>query len=301
MKIPFERFRVYKIGALVALTLALLAASRPGARADGNNWMAGIDGGRSLTEMSIPGAHDAGARFEPLKGTTKCQNLTISELLNVGVRFLDIRCCNTGKEFSIYHGPVFQRLTFAQALTAVSDFLKTNPTETVIMSIKEENSNTGSTFKTVFNSYVAKDPKLWYLKSSLPTLNSVRSKIVLFRRFTGSQGIDASNWPDNTSFTSGKLDVEDYYHVPNSSAKWEAVVKHLDAAKAGSKQSLYITFASGYVAGASGLPNITAVSDDVNQKLSGYFQNGGKARYGVVLIDFVDLAICRQIATSEGG
>jgi len=263
--------------------------------------MAGIDGGRSLTEMSIPGAHDAGARFEPLKGTTKCQNLTISELLNVGVRFLDIRCCNTGKEFSIYHGPVFQRLTFAQALTAVSDFLKTNPTETVIMSIKEENSNTGSTFKTVFNSYVAKDPKLWYLKSSLPTLNSVRSKIVLFRRFTGSQGIDASNWPDNTSFTSGKLDVEDYYHVPNSSAKWEAVVKHLDAAKAGSKQSLYITFASGYVAGASGLPNITAVSDDVNQKLSGYFQNGGKARYGVVLIDFVDLAICRQIATSEGG
>ena len=140
MKIPFERFRVYKIGALVALTLALLAASRPGARADGNNWMAAVDGSRSLTELSIPGAHDAGARFEPLKGTTKCQNLTISELLNVGVRFLDIRCCNTGKEFSIYHGPVFQRLTFAQALTAVSDFLKTNPTETVIMSIKEESA-----------------------------------------------------------------------------------------------------------------------------------------------------------------
>ncbi len=284
---------------LTSLLLLNLLSAHQAAHADGNNWMASIDGRKTISELSIPGSHDAGARFEPLKGTTKCQSLTISEQLDAGVRFLDIRCHNSGNEFSIYHGPIFQKLTFAQVLDTVCVFLKANPTETVIMSVKEENSSTGATFATIFDNYVAKSPGIWYLKPTIPTLGAVRGKIVLFRRFAGNEGIQASSWADNQTFTNGDLKIEDYYSVPSSDAKWSAVLNHLNAAKTGSNRSLYISFASGFTTRATGVPDILAVSDTVNTQLNSYFQSAATGRYGIILLDFAEPALCAKVVATN--
>ena len=159
-----------------------------------------------LSELSIPGTHDAGARYERLHGTIQCQTLTIPEQLRAGVRFLDIRCRHVKNTFLIYHGPVYQRLTFDEVQNGCSAFLRENPTECIIMSVKEEYRFSANTraFEDTFDAFVAKEPALWLLTENIPALSQAKGKIVLFRRFISShtpKGIDASRWPDNQSFT----------------------------------------------------------------------------------------------------
>ena len=59
---------------------------------DGNNWMGLLNGNLSLASLSIPGTHDSGASYEYWSGTAKCQDISIASQLDIGIRFLDIRC-----------------------------------------------------------------------------------------------------------------------------------------------------------------------------------------------------------------
>jgi 1-phosphatidylinositol phosphodiesterase len=264
---------------------------------EGKSWMGWLSGGLSLSALSIPGTHDSGARFEPIAGTAKCQNLTISEQLNVGVRFLDIRCRHIDNTFTIHHGAVYQNINFTDVLNMVIGFLNSNPTECVLMSVKEEHdpSNNTRSFEATFDSYVAANPGKWILQESVPTLNQARGKIVLLRRFGASslpKGIRAVNWADNTTFwinnATSKLRVQDYYNVSSGSAKWNSVQPILEEAAGGDLSVLYLNFTSGYKAGLFGIPNITTISNYVNPQIVSYFSNHRKGRYGVIPMDFAD-------------
>ncbi|RYD70440.1 MAG: phosphatidylinositol-specific phospholipase C domain-containing protein, partial [Verrucomicrobiaceae bacterium] len=288
-----------KLSILKALSF-LLAAVPLSADAAGNNWMSTLDGNLPISQFSIPGTHDSGARVEPFPGTAKCQNLTIADQLNAGVRFLDIRCRHLDNSFTIHHGSVYQNINFDDVLNATIGFLNSNPNETVIMSVKEEHTPSGNSrsFEATFDWYVAKNPTKWQLGSSLPTLSQARGKIVLFRRFGASatpKGIDASNWPDNTTFsTGGTLRVQDRYNVSNNDTKWSQILAILNEARYGGPNTLYVNFASG-VQSIFGIPNITNVSNNINPRLTTYFTANNSGRFGVVLMDFADAARCSLI------
>src|SRR5436190_13544256 len=64
---------------IAALCSFVLAAALPDSHAASQNWMAPLNSGLYVSQLSIPGTHDSGARFEPVSGTAKCQNLTIAE------------------------------------------------------------------------------------------------------------------------------------------------------------------------------------------------------------------------------
>lgn len=278
-----------------------LTEMRPRRLSDGPNWMSSIDSELALSEVSIPGSHDSCALYEPYPGSATCQTAALSAQLSMGVRFLDVRCKNDGKKFDIYHGPIGEKTTFDQVLSDTSSFLSNNPTETVIMSVKEENSKTGDSFESVFRNYVARNPTIWSLDSHIPKLKAVRGKIILLRRFKGSIGIDGTDWPDNRTFLKGNLDVEDLYNVSKPQLKWDAVLKHLDAAPLGSPSSIFMTFTSGYVPGFFGIPNITDVASLVNQSLAKYFKSAKAGRYGIIPMDFVAEDTCSHIiATNKG-
>lgn len=276
--------------------LCIILACSSGLLAAGNDWMSSLDGTLLLSRLSIPGTHDAGARYEPLSGTSKCQDLTITRQLEVGVRFLDIRCRHQNDLFNIYHGSVDQKATYASVLTEVLNFLTANPRETVIMSVKEENSSSGTTrsFEATFDSYISQNPSKWLLGSGIPTLDTARGKIVLFRRFGASstpKGIDVSSFPDNTTFSAGAtLRVQDNYIVPDNGKKWSAIVAILNEARNGLPETLYVNFASGYKSGIEGLPNITTVSNDINPRLTAFFTANPKGHFGIILMDFADEA-----------
>ena len=265
--------------------------------------MRALDGKLRLSEISIPGTHNAGARFEPLTGTARCQNLTILEQLDVGVRFLDIRCRHMNNMFTIYHGLVHQQLSFTQVLTDTQEFLKLNPSETVVMSIQEEGSAVGASrsFEATLGSYLAENSGLWSLNDGIPSLNQVRGKIVLLRRFRANAsplGIDASLWPDNSTFVSGIIKVQDIYKVRNNEEKWKSFTTLLHEAGKGNPAILYINFASG-VNHTFGIPNIKSVSDDMNARVSQYYSVYTRRMTGIIVMDFADGAKCALIYGSN--
>ena len=281
----------------VVATFAALASCSLGA---GNNWMTPLDGGLALSQLSIPWTHDSGARFEPFPGTAKCQILSIGQQLDAGVRFLDIRCRHVNDSFAIYHGAVDQNLTFGTVLDTTLAFLAANPGETVIMSIKEEHTASGNTrsFEASFDSYVARNPSKWRLGAAIPTLDQARGKIVLFRRFGATRtprGIYNSRWPDQATFTSGKLRVQDEYVVSNNDRKWSRILAVLDEARNGGPGTLHVNFASGYTPGPLGIPNIPGVANRINPRLTAFFTANPSGRFGVILMDFADAARCQLI------
>jgi 1-phosphatidylinositol phosphodiesterase len=284
-----------------ALAILLLIVAAPFAtHAAGNNRMSSLDGSLTISQFSIPGTHDAGARFETFGGTAKCQNLTIADQLNAGVRFLDIRCRHINNAFKIHHGSVYQNLGFDDVLNAIFGFLNGNPGETVIMSVKEEYAPSGNSrsFEATFDSYVAQNPAKWHLGSSLPTLAAIRGRILLFRRFAASgtpKGIDASHWPDNTTFSTGEtLRVQDCYKVSNNDTKWSQILAILNEARHGGPSPLCVNFASG-VQSVFGVPDILDVSNNINPRLTSYFTANTSGCFGVILMDFADAAKCTLI------
>ncbi|MCI3921103.1 phosphatidylinositol-specific phospholipase C [Paenibacillus sp. TRM 82003] len=261
----------------------------------GNNWMGSIADGTSLAALSIPGTHDSGALYEPISGTAKTQDLTIAQQLSIGVRYLDIRTRHYQDAFTIHHGAVYQNQNFDDVLNAVISFLNANPTETVIMSVKEEHTADGNTrsYEETFNSYVNKNPSKWLMTGHIPSLGEARGKIVLLRRFGSAQlpkGIDATAWQDNTTFTiqnAAALKVQDYYKVSDRNKKWTDIQNMYNEANTSNPARLYVNHTSGYSPGWFGIPNIRAISNEINPKVSQYFSTNTEGRFGVSVMDFI--------------
>ncbi|WP_228437809.1 phosphatidylinositol-specific phospholipase C [Chryseobacterium sp. 7] len=274
-----------------------------------NSWMSGLQDNISISKISIPGTHDSGARVDApvVSGTAKTQDLSIAEQLNAGVRFLDIRCRHIDNAFAIHHGAIYQNLNFDDVLNACYAFLNSHPSETIIMSVKEEYdaSNTTRSFEQTFDSYVQKNPSKWDLGANIPTLGAVRGKIKLLRRFSSgtTKGINASPWADNTTFdinNSGvQLKVQDYYKVTNNDDKWNGISSLLNEAKNDTNGKLFVNFTSGYKPGIFGIPSIPTVSNAINPKLKTFFQTNTKGSFGVMPIDFVNAELSELIVKTN--
>lgn len=283
-----------------------LQATGAQANPSGNDWMQYLANDRSLSSITIPGTHDAGARFEPVYGTAKTQNLTIAEQLNAGVRFLDIRCRFFENSFTIHHGAIYQNMNFDDVLVACRTFLEANPSETIVMSVKEEHTPSGNTmtYEERFLKYTQDYAGLFRLGNTIPTLGEARGKIVLLRRFGTTQpiGINAANgWQDDTSFTinnpESTLKVQDAYQVGNNNTKWNAISGLLNESKnsAANANVLYLNFSSGYQKTLWVIPNIPAVSNDINPRLMNYFGQQPSGRFGIIITDFIHSDLSNRI------
>jgi len=288
------------------LPIVLALFSTVSGQAAGNNWMAGVDGEKYLYELSIPGTHDSGALYENWSDTAKCQNLTIAEQLNVGVRFLDIRCRHLNNAFVIHHGAVYQNQNFNDVLESVSSFLRANPSETVVMSVKPEHDAEGNneTFAETFkHTYKPNYPGLWYVEQAIPKLGDVRGKIVLLRRFNEAPftpvllGINAdSGWPDDSTGTiegPPRIRIQDEYKIYMKGNKWGYITSLFDEMPA-NPSTLYLNYVScaWYPPAAAIAYSVVQPATYYNILLSEFFDGwitpATSGRYGVVIVDFVN-------------
>lgn len=275
---------------------------------DLNRWMSFIDDSVSLAELTIPGTHDAGALHEPVPGTTTCQHLSIPEQLKIGVRYLDLRLRHCNDALLVHHGPVYQHENFDGVLTGVTEFLRTHPSETVIMEVSSEYKpeNNTETFEQAIMRRIDHDAygRFWWRETHIPTLGETRGKIVLLRRFPGSPavsgGIDVIGWRDDTQFTltdtrGAAIVVQDRYRVAANDEKWDAVLGMLDRASSDASGVWHLNFTSGFRS-VLGVPNITSVSNDINNRLLDYLSAHARrgVRFGTVISDFVDKRIVQQ-------
>jgi len=288
------------------VVLCACGSSPPGVQP---GWMSAIDDARDLASLSIPGTHESAALYEPVPGTAKCQNLTLEQQLAAGVRYFDIRCRHVNDMFAIFHGPVDEQQTFDQVTQTMLDFLDAQPTETVVMSIKEESAPSGDTqtFEQTFQSYVAQHPDRWYLGDAVPALGDVRGKIVLLRRFGATAtplGLDASAWADNTTFTltdtDATLRVQDQYLVTSTDTKWSEITALLDEATASDGATLYLDYTSGYES-HSGVPNTPSVANAINPMLDTFLDDSANAgrHLGVMAMDLINEHRAFRIAESN--
>ncbi len=171
------------------------------------NWMAMIPGNVKFTHLSIPGTHDAAT--SSLSGSAyKCQGYTIAEQLTKGCRAFDLRPGSTSSTLNIFHGNSNgdTKVTLSNALTAITDFLAANPTETVFVLIHEEDDRSllsqalsdfshSTTWATRVNACVA----TYYSNGNIvqygwkKNLNDCRGKMVVIFRDVYTDGDDTAD------------------------------------------------------------------------------------------------------------
>lgn len=202
-------------------------------------WMKQLDDAWPLPFLSIPGTHNSPTCHTALP-SVRCQSVGVTEQLQNGVRFLDIRVSvNPDNDtLTLVHSvfPVSLASTkyFGDMLDDVYRFLEANPSETIFMSLKREGAGRGTDqhlSRYLRSSHVDKRPERWWTEPVIPTLGAARGRIIVVRRFAlddemaktcwdgRGYGIDGQNWPDNCedgTCDGGQIRVQDFYEVTES-------------------------------------------------------------------------------------
>lgn len=275
------------------------------------NWMSAIDDNARLSEISIPGTHDSCARFNSAP-RTQTQWFSIIQLLNRGIRFLDIRCYyvadgESGRTqniyFPIHHGSVFQNIFFEEVQAQCVAFLNENPSETIIMNVQMEYDGDGNQFRDKFLEIIEPCKSYWYTQSSIPALANCRKKIVLVRSYDSqANGGKGKGWTKKTdgTFDGGlewngfNIDGESSNSTFSTQNGWDAwhgtekgqeVIKYIKSAGTDSSH-ITLNFAS-YASDSGPGPN----AEGMNPMLKNFIENYNASTWGMVLgiipVDFM--------------
>ncbi|MFI6704273.1 phosphatidylinositol-specific phospholipase C [Streptomyces sp. NPDC050509] len=240
-----------------------------------HDWMGGFADSTPVQRLTIPGTHNSGARSGGLY--VACQNTSIADQLTSGVRFLDIRCRLFEGAFTIHHAAYYQNLNFDDVLNACRDFLRANPSETVLMRVKQEYSGeSDAEFRRIFDTYL--DGKGWRslfrLDGGLPTLGQARGRVVLLGDNGGLPGLRYGD--------GGLFDIQDDYQA-DPGAKYPKIEAQFRKA-ATQPGKLFVN----YVSTAALLPprwNSDRLNPQVHTFLDGAEASGWRG-LGIVPLDF---------------
>lgn len=183
----------------------------------------------SLGDILVPGTHQSTALYGWPVSQCQQPSTPLDVQLKEGIRFLDVRLAEKNGQLIAYHGicefhpqlrgragrtssrrvptdsefgfrgAVTQRALFPHLLSLLTTFLSllTSSSETIILSIQQENASTPQFLSllraALFSSPDSPPRSLYHLSNTIPRLGDVRGKIVLFSRFGGQDG---AGWED---------------------------------------------------------------------------------------------------------
>lgn len=284
---------------------AMIPLSTTSSTFSGKNWMKNIDDSTSITTLSIPGSHDSGALHSIGDLSGKCQDLSILNQINAGVRFFDIRLSQRNNELKVVHGIVDQDLNFSQILNDFSTFLKENPSEGLIISIKKESDsvNTTASFDESLKNALSSYSLIWDTSGKIPeNLGKLRGKIFLISRYeNNSIGLDAyDRWqdPDSSSTTNtftietSNLHVQDFYMVKNIEDKQNEITNCFDFS---GKNLNYLTlnFSSCYFLNSFPPSYAGSAAKIINNWLKSEIKE--RKNLGIIISDFVTSELSKTI------
>ncbi len=190
------------------------------------NWMKNLPNDLLITNISIPGTHNS-CTYRTSLSMSKCQTYTIQEQLNQGVRYLDIRCILQNNQLNIYHGMDNLKLPLDSCLVWVRDFLKTHPSEVILLRLQREKKKgkaTDEMYYQAITSAFKKNELVMYNGYSLSDkkLGNCRGKAIIIEynnMYTIPQSTDSYQLLTGFSYwgyLSSKEQIE---------AKWEDILK----------------------------------------------------------------------------
>jgi 1-phosphatidylinositol phosphodiesterase len=265
-------------------------------------WMRNIPDTTLLCNLSIPGTHDSGA----LDGgeAFQTQDVSIEEQLQMGIRCFDIRlkACENNL-LGVYHSIVFQDAYWeTDVLPTFISFLKSHPSETLIVMLKKEGGD-GQEFARLLSQSLN---DTLHSKFFIPNfkrdmnLGECRGKILFIHRdqlLENFPGAQCHGWKDNATCritlkdaqgNTTDLSVEDEYQfeaLESAPEKLATIWRHLTSIQHHNNPPhlWHITYAS-----ATALPEAgpQAFATIVNAQLVKFQQEHPQQTYGIVLIDF---------------
>ena len=295
------------------LSLTLIGALTQGATAQ-NGWMKDLSDNRLVTDLSLPGTHDA-ATAEGWVGlaeligeaAAKAQDLTIKEQWAVGVRAFDLRPQLDGDVLRCMHGISGTKLLVGDFFARLRDLLAASPSEFAIVACKVDSES--EKWANMFTSLLHSDSlqSLFVPFNPRMTVGDVRGKILLLSRNKYDDtpvGGFVNGWSSSKDFadqqggtitgSNGKscpLWMQDYYE-PNKDreGKETAIRLMLDAAMSRNLDAAQPAWVMNYTAGNTQ----TFLSDGyrenaeyANQLVIDYLADEThKGSTGMVMMDF---------------
>ena len=106
---------------------------------NGNNWITPLDDNIYVSQLSIPGTHDAGTGDGTTFSMGKTQELTLDQQFELGIRAFDLRpALNSSGEMIISHGRVATTFRWDQVMERFKYYLSNNPGEFIIVVMRHE-------------------------------------------------------------------------------------------------------------------------------------------------------------------
>ncbi|KOS20486.1 1-phosphatidylinositol phosphodiesterase [Escovopsis weberi] len=268
-------------------------------------WMAGLRDELNVTSLSIPGTHDT-MTYEIGTQLLQCQNWNLSMQLQSGLRYFDIRARLRDDELHIYHASGYTGFSYEDVLVTMFAFLDENPSEAILMRLKEEGKPLGDhntlSFEDAFHYHHASSPSTGpgsakhihkYNRSRpIPTLGELRSKIFILQNFDDQDGPYGLEWEGPDMVLEDLWVIPDVYHL---SEKWTAIRDALEKAALSPDDNkvMYLSHLSASVGvlpieAAAGPMNrtIQGMNDMTGQYLDDAIDSEDAARVGVVICDF---------------
>ena len=289
-------------------------------KADNTNWMSTIPDNTFVSQLSIPGAHDAGTGHGTSSDTfARTQDKTLTEQWNSGIRAFDLRPSVDSDRLRIYHGIISTNLYLDDALSTLCSLLDSHPTETciVVMRHEDDHDDGDASWGTKMKSLLTSSPTSTHAVNFDPMakLGDVRGKMIILSRNTydeGPIGGFISNWNSNSNFdqqqggkitgvgTQGPLYVQDFYDVSASGApatKTASIQRMLQfSTSENTNPNLWvINQTSGYsetLFSAATRNGYRANAETQNPVVINYLDNSSKGSTGIIFMD------CAAVNTS---
>ena len=268
------------------------------------NWMRSIPDETNITSLSIPGTHDT-MTYEIENQRLECQNWNLSVQMEAGLRYFDIRARLKDDELKIYHTSGDTGFSYEDVLLRMCDFLETNPSETIVMRLKEEGVPLGHntiTFEEAFNKYRDSRTSTKTCVSShlyqpnttdatIPTLGALRSKIFLLQNFKAPSGASYG-----LTWSGPQMKLEDFWIMPDASfltQKWDAIRKAVKLANETPLNNEVMFLA--HISASVGVLPVEAAAGTRDGKVRGMNDETGEwledhvedaVRSGIVIFDF---------------
>lgn len=279
---------------------------------------------KKITAINIPGTHDSACLNIDFAFISQTQHLSVTDQLNIGVRYFDFRFKFDLSKFIANHSICYCRkkwgfwnevLTADDIVQECIEFLRNNPSETILFQLKEAQSHTGIDFYTeFFKKYIEPFENMWFVENRIPALGEVRGKIVLLRAvsvdkdiFTDENcGIDFTDYPYVGTYNvddwrrglvkklsgdvySGMF-VQDSYKSEGMH-KLGTVTRFLESGLSASDFNICLTSCTRVFVPRFNAPKINKLIKRYN------FVKGNL--YGIIATDFIDAEICEKIINSN--
>lgn len=291
-----------------------------------NDWMKNLPDDLLVSEINLPGTHNSGTEFIALRHYSRCQSKNIFSQLSMGIRFLDIRINSHNESLTVVHSFLTCKkgknkktpLLFSDVLSACTLFLKENPTESVLLCVKSEDSKENSyAFDLLYKNYI-ENSELFYTENSIPTLKEARGKIILLNRcgadidnslYTDKNcGINLSGWPYQKSKNEASLQkipiarregfckeyfyLQDFFRL-NPKKKWETAI--LPALENPPQDKAIIL---NFFSGSNGFSSPKRYTRLIYKRFFEYKLQPMK-KYGWFILDFPNEEVIRKIILSN--